>query len=344
MGSESESIEIPSDSEEEEEVPLAERLARKMKCGASLTSSSNSCLELELDITPPSSKVSKSGLNVEISPPPEVSPFRPSEIDRDPPQYLSRAGSSFGNSKSGRMSKEEKEQDKLKKQEEKMLKKQQKEMEKHNDKAVKLSEKVVAKQTEKSEVSKYVQVVIDPETVNCPPGNDILSTLQNPPNGKEDSKFECRVGSQPVAQSLTWRRKIVTFSIVEGEVKYHDRWHEEGRALIVISTLDLVEKIKNKSLETWAEEVKRKLDGKHVSLMIYGVMEFFKEEKNAEERVRKAKARGEKPRGRDEARLAYPVTKYDFDEAVTSLSLDRLADHYFFDKTPSKGETDRQTD
>lgn len=224
---------------------------------------------------------------------------------------------------------------KRKKTEDKLQNKQHKELEKQNSKAIKEAEKLVAKQTDKSEVSKYLEVVIDPQTINCPPGNEVLSALQNPPDGKEAHKFTVRVEGLAVPQSLTWRRKIVTFSTnnCHGEVKLNERWQVEGRALLLISTLDLVDMLVNNTLDTWTRECKRKLGGAHLSLMVYSFQEYFKEEKNTQERLRKAKVRGEKLSKKDAERLANPVTKYDFEEALASLALDGLADNYTFDKT-----------
>ena len=235
-------------------------------------------------------------------------------------------------SKKQKLSKEEKEIEKQKK-------KQEKELEKEKSKAIKNAEKIVVKQTDKTEVNKYMEVIIDPEAVSCPPGSDILSALQRPPTEKAEHIFSFRVQSLPVPQSLTWRRKIVSFAENNGRVQFKESWQEEGRVLIVISTLDLIEKIENKTIETWARDAKRKFGGKHLSLMIYGFKEYFKEEKIAAERVRKAQIRGERPAKKDLERMAAKVTKYYFEEAMVNLSLETLADNYTFDKTPAKGMT-----
>ena len=300
-------IQISSDSEEE--IPFAERVARL-------------------------------SINVEITPPPELSPYRPPHRSRSP-LSRTRTGSSLlvpaaatgsvsSKTKKQNLSKEEKEI-------ERRQKKQEKEIEKENSKAIKDAEKIVAKQADKSEVNKYMEVLIDPETVSCPPGSDILSALQKPPTEKPEHIYTFRVQSLAVPQSLTWRRKIVTFSLSNGRVQFKETWQEEARALVIISTLDLIEKIENQTIETWARDVKRKFGGKHISLMIYGFKEHFKEEKNAAERVRKAKIRGDRPAQKDLDRMAAKVTKYYFDEALVNLSLESLADNYTFDKTPAKG-------
>ena len=235
--------------------------------------------------------------------------------------------------KKQKLSKEEKEI-------ERRQKKQEKELEKEKSKAIKDAEKIVAKQADKSEVNKYMEVIIDPEAVSCPPGSDILSALQRPPTEKAEHIFSFRVERLPVPQAITWRRKIVSFSLNNGRVEFQETWQEEGRVLILLSTLDLIEKIESKTIETWARDVKRKFGGKHISLMIYGFKEYFKEEKNAAERVRKAQIRGERPAKKDLDRMAAKVTKYYFDEALVNLSLESLADNYTFDKTPAKGMAD----
>ena len=65
-----------------------------------------------------------------------------------------------------------------------------------------------------------------------------------------------------------------------------------------------------------------------------------KHEKNARERVKTASVRGENPSHKDLNRLNKPVTKYDFEEAVVSLSLDNVVDYLTFDKSSSKGWKD----
>ena len=344
-------IQISSDSEEE--IPFAERVARKVygKDGKDVSATkftsilskpdTSTSTSPKLSLSPsPSSKDSRLSINVEITPPPELSPYRPPHRSRSP---LSRTrtessllvpaaatGSVSSKTKKQNLSKEEKEI-------ERRQKKQEKEIEKENSKAIKDAEKIVAKQADKSEVNKYMEVLIDPETVSCPPGSDILSALQKPPTEKPEHIYTFRVQSLAVPQSLTWRRKIVTFSMSNGRVQFKETWQEEARALVIISTLDLIEKIENQTIETWARDVKRKFGGKHISLMIYGFKEHFKEEKNAAERVRKAKIRGDRPAQKDLDRMAAKVTKYYFDEALVNLSLESLADNYTFDKTPAKG-------
>ena len=52
---------------------------------------------------------------------------------------------------------------------------------------------------------------------------------------------------------------------------------EEGRALILVSAESLVEKIAEQSLETWVTDTKRKLAGKHLTLMVYNYNDYFKQ-------------------------------------------------------------------
>ena len=52
---------------------------------------------------------------------------------------------------------------------------------------------------------------------------------------------------------------------------------EEGRALILMSAESLVEKIAGQCLESWVTDAKRKLAGKHITLMVYNYNDYFKQ-------------------------------------------------------------------
>jgi len=198
------------DSDCGENLPFAERVARKLsgsgisinnlnknkkKTGASAFSDSDDSDSEEV-VKAPLAKVSKND-TLEITPPPICSPASPVRTsynivpDNDnlddiggltdllPKVHKNgtgtekgkktnsvKTGSSVGISK--------KEMEKRKREEKKI----DKENQKQKSKAMKDAEKLVAKQTEKSEVNKYLQVVMDPALVSSPPGSDILHLLQ----------------------------------------------------------------------------------------------------------------------------------------------------------------------
>ena len=52
---------------------------------------------------------------------------------------------------------------------------------------------------------------------------------------------------------------------------------EEGRAMILMSAESLVEKIAGQCLESWVTDAKRKLAGKHITLMVYNYNDYFKQ-------------------------------------------------------------------
>ena len=240
--------------------------------------------------------------------------------------------------KENKKTKEEKELEKLKKLEEKLNKQKSKDLDKQSSKALKEAEKVTAKQTDKTEVHKYLLVVLDPSTVSSPPGSEILNLLSNPPDSKAESVFQFSVEKLPVPESLCWRRKILSYEVTDGQVQMIENWQEEGRALVFLSADDLADKVKDGSLRSWAVNAKTKLGGAHVTLMVYNYNAYFKTDKNAKERVRKAKVRGEDPVRKDLA--VEKVSQYKIEEALVSLSLDRIADHLAFDKATDKGWKD----
>ena len=73
------------------------------------------------------------------------------------------------------------------------------------------------KQTDKSEVNKYVLVLMDPALISAPPGPEILNVLTNPPTGKQEEVFQYRVENQRVPGTLTWKRKIIHFTVAAGQ-------------------------------------------------------------------------------------------------------------------------------
>ena len=243
----------------------------------------------------------------------------------------------LGNVKS-KKSKEEKELEKLQKNKEKLEKQKLKEQDKQNSKAIKDAEKLTAKQTDKTEVHKYLMVVLDPSTVSCPPGSEILNLLTNPPDTKAESVFQYRVENLSVPGSLTWRRKVVSYQVTSGQVQLTENWQEEGRALVFLAADDLARKVGDGTLKVWAENAKRMLGGKHLTLMVYNYNAYFKTDKNAKERVRKAMVRGENPARKDLE--VEKISLYRMEEALLSLSLDRIADHLTFDRATDKGWRD----
>ena len=190
------------------------------------------------------------------------------------------------------MWREDKENHRQRKLLEKQEKRKQKENEKKNSKAAKEAEKLVSKQIDKTEVHKYLGVIVDPALVSAPPGSEILNLLQNPPSGKAEHVFQFRVEPLPAPCCLVWRRKVVSYSADNGDVDIQVTYHyclfrdvivgtqehtqEEGRALLLLSAEALIEKIDDKSLERWAFDTKKKLGGKHITLMVYNYNEYFK--------------------------------------------------------------------
>ena len=129
-------------------------------------------------------------------------------------------------------------------------------------------------------------------------------------------------------EALTWRRRIVT---KDSQGRAQTKVREEGRALILVPAGDLVERIVSGTLDSWVTESRGELGGKHVTLIIYGLEDYLKEYKNVQERLRKAKIRGEKLSTKDENLLAHPVARDSVELALISLSFDGLADSCTFD-------------
>ena len=186
---------------------------------------------------------------------------------------LENNANAFNNKKT----KEDKEFEKRKKIEEKLEKQKSKDLDKQSSKALKEAEKATAKQTDKTEVHKYLLVVLDPSTVSSPPGSEILNLLSNPPDSKAESVFQFSVEKLPVPEALTWKRKVISYEVTGGQVQMKENWQEEGRALVFLSAEDLAAKVEDGSLRPWAENAKSRLGGKHVTLMVYNYNAYIKQ-------------------------------------------------------------------
>ena len=170
--------EISSDNESDcgDEIPFAERVAQKLpsnktvikypkKTAASAFSDTDDEEEV---VRAPRSKFLKND-TLEITPPPICSPAPPvrstfnfvHDQERDDVIAVSEKGKMSGlipGDSVGLSKKEMKEVEKKKREEDKQQKKKIKENQKQNIKAIKEAEKLVNKQTDKSEVNKYLQV------------------------------------------------------------------------------------------------------------------------------------------------------------------------------------------
>ena len=133
-----------------------------------------------------------------------------------------------------------------------------------------------------------------------------------------------------VSGAITWNRTVVSYTNNNGTVDMKETIMDEGRALIVVSTETIADKISDNSLEAWAARTKQLMSGKHLTLLLYNYQEYFRSERNARERVKTASVRGENPARRDLNRANSQVSKYDLEEALVSLSLDNIVDHLTF--------------
>jgi len=204
-------------------------------------------------------------------------------------------------------------------------------------KEVKEAEKMANKQTDKSEVNKYVLVLMDPALISAPPGPEILNVLTNPPTGKQEEVFQYRVENQRVPGTLTWKRKIIHFTVAAGQPVISSSWVYERRSLVFVSAADVAEKIHSGTLEAWAESVKEELGrSNHVTLMVYDFNNYFRQDKNMQERARKAAIRGEQFKQSGSTL----VTEYQMQESLLTLSINRVMDHLTFDKASDKGWKD----
>lgn len=226
----------------------------------------------------------------------------------------------------GGANKENKEVEKQRKQEERQRKKDEKEAHNAMSKGQKEVAREISRQSHKEEVNKYMLVVIDPAVVASAPGPAILQALRTPPNGKAECVFQFVVEAQPVAGAVSWRRRVVS----QGQGgRLQEEWQQEHRCLLLLSCEELAQKVQSGSLDGWVRQSKERLGGRHLTLVVYDYLAFFRVGQNAKERVSKAKVRGVDPAARDVALAAggNRPTFYSVEEALVRLSVERLADH-----------------
>jgi len=196
------------------------------------------------------------------------------------------------------------------------------------------AEKIFNKQTDKGEVNKYMLVCIDPEVVSSPPGTDILNTLSNPPSGKPEEIFQFCTEKQTIPSTIAWKRKILYLNTVDGQPVFHEEWIDEQRVLLFATAEQLAVKINDDSFETWAQSIKCELGERcHITLIVLGYNKYVNEDKNAQERAKKAAIRGE---AFNERARTNRVSQYDFEMALLSLSMDDVMDYLTFDKSNDK--------
>ena len=227
-----------------------------------------------------------------------------------------------------------KESEKREKAAERLRQKEEKEALKANSKNQKEVERQIARQTHKEEVNRYLVVQLDPEVVNSAPGPAILTHLRQPPNGKSENVFQYEVKDQPVPGVVSWKRRVL-FQGSTGQVEEY--WQEEARCLLLISAEEAASKVVSGKLEEWAVETKAKLEGRHLTLVIWDYQQYFRAEENARERVKKAKVRGAALAAKDLALMSGRASRYNMEEALVKLSIVRVADYFTCSPEPGGG-------
>ena len=217
---------------------------------------------------------------------------------------------------------------------EKLRQKEEKETLKTNSRNLKEAERQIARQTNKDQVSKYLVVQLDPAVVNSAPGPAILSLLRNPPGGKSEKVFQYEVVQQPVQGVVSWKRKVLCMGET-GQVEEY--WQEETRCLLLLSAEEAAAKVVEGNIEDWVTDARAKLGDRHLTLVVYDYLKYFRAEENARERVKKASIRGEVPASKDTSLLSGRASRYNMEEALVKLSVKRLADHFTCNPEPGGG-------
>ncbi|KAM6473397.1 crossover junction endonuclease EME1 isoform 1-T2 [Liasis olivaceus] len=172
---------------------------------------------------------------------------------------------------------------------------------------------------------KHIQVVLDPGLLQIEGADQVLAALQS-------MESSCAIKSQAVPRSITWRRKT---GLVQAE---EDNWMEEPNVLLPVLLPEFIAMIHNnkqasmegsaETLQSFVANITEKIPGKTLSLAVTGLEKYFSSHKHKaqkklrqEEQSSKVQEQG-KPRNRREKAIPGPqLSRLDVEEALVDLQL-----------------------
>ncbi|KGL86121.1 Crossover junction endonuclease EME1, partial [Charadrius vociferus] len=190
------------------------------------------------------------------------------------------------------------------------------------------------------ECQKYITVVLDPVLLQVEGGGQILSALQT-------ANYSCVVESQAVPCSITWRRKNVSFQVENG-----DEWTEEPNVLILLCLekfLSMEAKGctagQKETLESYVDHVMEKMPGKILALAVAEVENYFRSlTAQSKKRLQQAAASGnqEEEQGKRRKKKVkdsdLEITRMDVEEALADLQVCKQVQVSLFESWEELGE------
>ncbi|KFP28861.1 Crossover junction endonuclease EME1, partial [Colius striatus] len=196
------------------------------------------------------------------------------------------------------------------------------------------------------ECQKYITAVLDPALLQVEGGGQILSALQA-------ANYSCVVESQAVPCSISWRRKVVSCQVEEG-----DKWTEEPNVLVLLHLEEFLSMIHNykqeaqgcteghkETLESYVVHVMEKIPGKILALAVVGVENYFRPLRvQPKKKLHQAAASGKqeekqgKQRKREVKGSGLEITRMDVEEAMIDLQLCQKVQVNLFESCEELGE------
>ncbi|XP_061232935.1 crossover junction endonuclease EME1 [Neopsephotus bourkii] len=193
------------------------------------------------------------------------------------------------------------------------------------------------------ECQKYITVVLDSVLLQLEGGEQVLSALQA-------ANYSCVIENQAVPCSVTWRRKTVPSQMGEG-----DEWTEEPNVLVLLRLEEFLSMAHNykqeakgcmegqqETLQTYVARVMEKMPGKILALAVAGVENYFRLQSKKRQRQAAANRSQDEGQGRRKKRAVeqsgLEITRMDVEEALVDLQLGKQVQVSFFESWEELGE------
>ena len=198
---------------------------------------------------------------------------------------------------------------------------QKKKEEQANEKALRALTSKNLKQLKPEECIKSMKIFIDEDIQNRPFFSNILSTMQ-------EAELSFNLCSQLIPQSISWKRQIEeNYMSDQGEICTRRRLQDENQIIILWNWNEVVEKIANHTFCKSVESICDLLPQKRITLLIYGIIDYFSYHKNKKDNAIRNEILGNKKpkKGNSKQDKLYrespEITRHDFELSLTEIQI-----------------------
>ncbi|XP_053158629.1 crossover junction endonuclease EME1 isoform X2 [Hemicordylus capensis] len=173
------------------------------------------------------------------------------------------------------------------------------------------------------ECLKYIQVVLDPGLLQVDGGGQVLTTLQS-------MECSCVIESHVVPHSITWRRKT---GLTQAE---EDNWVEEPNILVLLLLEEFISMIHNykqvseevpaETLQSFVANIMKISPGKTLALVVIELEKYFSSHKHKSQKKPQQSGSGALEQGKQRNRRGKghsppALSRVDVEEALVALQL-----------------------